>query len=899
MIQLIQRILEIHRIEPAPGVHGARRIALLIGVSLAAAWGVMAAPAQANGLADVEAFRGWETMRVVLQEGNPHRLRRVSIDGEGAESLIVVNRRHARLEFYRWLPPAQQEREAVRDPARPNELPMAPELGRDELTLDQLPDDVLAHDVTGDGRPELIILASSPREVLLFEHRETEATDADDAEERDRPRWRQTERWSLLDGTLSGRDRLMHVREPAELPGAREADQGEATEAEAPRRPELLVSFEEGVQRLTLAPRARPQWIEPRAGEREAWWLLDLDGDGERDLVEFNPRSGRAVRWHRASHGRLLPPQLLHERRADMAVALPPLTLKNGAARGESPAEDGEESGDALVEPVALGAELLLLGGRESGQLRRYRFGHDEASPVGGQAALPLPGGGGAVWCGVRIAGEPAVVARDPQRPRLIAHVLGEDGWEPARTFPVISDVEALAAPAGQPGTLLLRASDAGELYVSRWQDGRFTYPRPERFDGRASEDEADQPETDEPSDANESGGTTNDEGDRALLALETVGRTTWWVQRVGDSLDLYTWPADRERPRRTRFEAIGENVNQVRWLGGERLIVLDQYARNPRLIERADGEAVSRQPAHIRRSDIEQYRLYEIAGEHRPARLHDGVLRWLDDELHAEDQIMLEGGQPLASFVPIEPGEPEADEAAESEPAATVDSAAPERGDVAGRAWALERGGGFVQRLAPDEAGILRMAERFELPGGRRLLRDPVLGLTLVTDDGIIRLAPGRSPSLELIETLDARAALPDVPGEPRIDRIFTTDVLGDGQPELVLSDDEAHRLSVLARRPAGDDAPAALEPIITWPVFEDRKYPYGGINPFGQSSRATEPRGLIGLDLGGDGHQDLAMLCHDRLVIYLAREASDAPAPEEARASPDVDTQAQEQSP
>lgn len=28
---------------------------------------------------------------------------------------------------------------------------MAPELGRYELTLNQLPEDVLAHDVTGDG----------------------------------------------------------------------------------------------------------------------------------------------------------------------------------------------------------------------------------------------------------------------------------------------------------------------------------------------------------------------------------------------------------------------------------------------------------------------------------------------------------------------------------------------------------------------------------------------------------------------------------------------------------------------------------------------------------------------------------------------------------------------------
>ncbi len=254
-------------------------------------------------------------------------------------------------------------------------------------------------------------------------------------------------------------------------------------------------------------------------------------------------------------------------------------------------------------------------------------------------------------------------------------HVLTDHGWAEARSFPVVSDVKAMVAPASAPGTLMLWAKDAGNLYVSRWEDGRFSFPKPATFEAEA------------------------DEEDRQILALDTVGTTTWWIQRVGESLDLYTWSADQDKPQRTRFADVGKKTDKAIWLGGNQLLVQDQYARHPKLLELVEGKVQTRQPSHIERTKLDQYRLYEWNGELRAARLSDGVLRWLDDSLNAEDQIMLEGEQSLASFVPIKDG----------------------------RAWALERGGEHVHLLAPDDSGILRLEKRIELPGGHALKQDAV----------------------------------------------------------------------------------------------------------------------------------------------------------------------------
>ncbi len=747
-------------------------VRLLAGAVMASA---LAAPTHA----DPAAFGGWQAMRVVLQDGSPSRLRVSDLDGDGRDTLLVVNTRLARLEAYRWRPPEQREAPPASDPDRPNELPMAPEFERQEVPLDQLPQDAIAADLDGDGRAELLVLVSSPNRLLRL------ARDgADD-------RWQKQEQWDLPSGSYGESSRLLRLWRPTAGAG-----------------PRAMIDFADGIATLELEPGAQPAWLEPRdRTAQRGWWLSDTDGDADADLIVWSGESGRTVQWWEAADGRLLPPQVLHDRPAD----------------------------GVLVRATASGAdELWLLGGVQSGMLRRYRMSVGERSELGRREALVLPAGEGAAWCGMRLGERRVLVTADKDQPRLLVYELTETGWRVGEDYPVLAETQRLVAPAAEPGLLLIGLKDAGELYASRWDGERFTFPRVWAPDGAGADAAgAGGGDGEEVADVK----TADDDGDRRIVGLGEAGPTAWWAQRVGADLRLYTWSAGEAQPTRIDFKDAGEKIERAEWLGDHRLLVHEQYARNPKLLTRGeDGAARLDESAHVRKLKLEQVRLIETEGSLRVARIADGVLQWLDATMQPSDQVMLTEGRRLVSYVPIE----------------------------GGAAWALEQGGAFAHRLEPDEAGIPRVTRSVKLPGGSALQRDRVLGLMLVQHHGVIRLSEGRSPQLELIQSMDGRLGRPEAPRDATIHRALAADVTGDGADELLLADDKRHELTLL------DEDGEELVPRLSWVVFEDRAYPYG----YSSETTVSEPRVVVGCDLDGDDHRDLAMLCHDRLLIYLGRE-------------------------
>ncbi|MEX2120018.1 MAG: hypothetical protein WD847_10530 [Pirellulales bacterium] len=691
-------------------------------------------------------------MRVISQEGNPGRLLAADLEGYGRDHLIVVNTRMSRLDLYRWLPADQRGEPAAGDPQRPNELPMAPDWHRSELPLDELPLDVAIQDLNGDNTPELVVLSSPSNKVLAYER---EGPD----------KWRKTTTWDLLPGNPAGRTMLL-VRQ---LPDSKF---------------ELLISLDQGIQTLRLEPGSRPGWLSPREGRgRLDMKLLDLDGDGDLDVVEWSSQARQTIRWFECRDGKLLPAQVLF----DQAV-------------------QGIEALAIASQP----AELLLLGGPQQGLLRRYTLARGEQRDLGRQESLPMAGGASAVWCGMMLGERPALIAADPSQPRLRVQALGDSGWLDEQSFPSIGNLRALAAVQAQPGKLLLWAKDASDLYQSSWESGRLTYPEP--FPQSA------------------------DVKDRRILALESVGGSTWWTQRVGDAIDLYVWKPGEATPTQTRFAGLGAKVERARWLGGQRLLIQDAYSQGARLVQLADGNVSVTEPSHLARLEFSEFVLLNHQGQPRPGRLSNGVLEWLGDDLHSVDQVMLSEGQRLASFVPVDDGS----------------------------AWALEQGGGFLHRLKPDEGGVLREAESTRLASGLSITLDPVLGLVLVDQDRVMRLSAGQPWELKLLDSLDSRVGRPSGVKEATIHRFMTTDADADGLNDVILSDDLRHQLTILGRTDEG------LKPLISWPVFEDQSYPYGGV----QQTQVSEPRAVLGLNADGDAYRDLAMLCHDRLLIYMARE-------------------------
>ena len=701
-----------------------------------------------------ETLRGWQAMRVVSQDGSPARMLAADLDGEGREELIVVNTRDSRLDLFRWLPPG--ERKAEEKPAAiddsPNELPLAPDWKRSELVLEELPLDAVVQDIDGDKKPEIVILTSPSNKVVAYRLKGTDE-------------WAKDASWDLL-------------------PGSPVAKNGLLVRTRVDGKPELLISCEQGIQSLTLTPGSRAAWLSPRENHgRLGWKLADLDGDGDRDLVEWSQLPRQTLRWYECHEGKLLPAQAIF---------------------------DQSVHGFDVLSVAGKPAELLVLGGSQQGLLRRYALARGDEKDLARQEAVPMSGGSSAAWCGLSLDGQPALVAVDPSQPRLRVQPLGSEGWLAEQSFPTIGNIRGLLAPPARPGTLLIWVKDAADLYESHWEANRLTYPKllPQSAEVK----------------------------DRRILALDRIGDKAWWAQRVGGDLDVYIWkPGDAEAAK-TRFTGVGTKVDKVVWLGGESVLIQDAFAKGAKLVRLQDGKAVVSEPANLAKADLAEFRLLDFKQKLRPARLTEGVLQWLDDDLQPADQIMLSAGQRIAAFLP----------------------------SADGQAWAMEQGGTFLHRLKPDDAGILREAESVRLPGGATVIDDPLLGLMLVDQDRLVRLSRGRPWELKLLDSLDSRVGRPSGVKEATIHRILTADLTGDGIDDVVLCDDRRHQLTVLER------TETKLEPRLSWPVFEDQTYPYGGT----QHNLVSEPRSIVGLNADGDGHQDAALLCHDRLLFYMARE-------------------------
>lgn len=712
--------------------------------------------AQAAVAAD---FYGWEALRVVAVEGKPDRFFAADLNGDGRQELVLVNTRQSRLDLYRWLPPVERKPIQPSDPDSPNELPLAPDWGHTEIALDDLPADALAADLDGDKRPELLVV-TGPTLKLSAYRLETDK------------RWQRFKHWDLLTAQLAGKSRIVLLRTGPN------------------NKREVLISCEQGIQVVPLDEPGRAVWYHPReTAGRVDWRLADLDGDGDDDLLEWTTKANQTVRWYECEAGALRPPQPLHDQSVQQVGAM---------AGGDKP------------------ADILCLGGAQTGLLRRYTMARGEDSPYGVKATLPIAAAPGAPWTGVKLDDAPALAAVDPTEPKIRIFRLLKDQWGSEESYPTLGGVRELAAPAARPGTLLLWTKDATDLYETRWESGRLSFPKPLVKSG--------------------------DTADRRIVALETVGDVIWWAQRVGEHLDLYVWLSEDKEPKVTRFEKAGAKVERVLWLGGTRLIVQQQYSSAAKLVTLADGKVTTADPPQLAKANLAEFKLYRDGKRLRVGRLADGVLQWLDDAMLPQDQVMLPDGLKLAGYVPEADGVP-----------------------AGNAALALEQGGQFLHRLKPDGAGVVRPVLSVKLSGGVALRQDRVLGLFLIDGDRIARLSAGRPWELKLIDTIDGRRGRPSGVKESTIHRFLTADVDGDARDDVILCDDRKHLFSVMERYGA------ELRDVVSWQVFEDQAYPYGEER---SSVPVAEPRGLVAFDADGDGNQDLGLLSQDRLLLYVGRE-------------------------
>ena len=633
-----------------------------------------------------------------------------------------------------------------------NELPTAPEFNKSELPLTQPASSVIR--LKYDGQNGLLVHASYPDKLIFFSQIDE--------------KWTQKAEWKLIPDTFQGLPLI--------------ADQ-------TPEGTRIYIAALGGIQSVLLKKNARVARIEPRdkSVKRNWWWQIDADGDGDLDIIE----------WVR---GRMR----LIERNADASL-LPARELID-TAFSHAEIIDGDK-----------GADFYLIPSKQKNLISRYRIEKSkELNPFGQRFTLPLNRQPGPHLTTMIANGKKILVEVAEKQPLFKTFTLTDKGWTAEKTFPAIRNIQAIVAPLGVKDTLLIQVKDSADLFISRWENGRFSFPVAWKPDAQKEASDKD-----------------------SILTLRRTGKTIWWVKKSDEDLTLFTWDQNQTQPKAQVFEKLGKNTEKITWLGADRLLYRQKYKQETHYVRFVDGKLKTSEIKTLRNAKLSEFSFIQEQDQ-QITRLVDGTLMYLNDKLNPVDQVVLPGELKILSFIQLD----------------------------ANRAQALDSSGRTVHILEKDESGIFRSVSENEIAPTRALFVDPVFSTIALTDLSLSSVSPGHASELTVKEVFDKDLLeLPDVKS-PFVSDYRVMDVTGNGVNDLLVIDYPHKRLTLISKK---DNT---YEQVLSWEVFDDKKYPYSDGKPSQNSS--SEPREILCGDFDQDGFRDLVMMCHDRIIYYLAKKES-----------------------
>ena len=709
--------------------------------------------------AQEQGFAGWASMEIVsLNDGGMLRGRPVSsadirfgdLNKDGHNNIIIIKRRQSLLEWLSYVP--HDKREHVQAQQNANAIPLSSRLQKHLFRLERLPYDVV---VLRPGR--IAVLVGPPHFLEIYDFQSGQS---------EQESWQLVHKIPLLRG-----DPMSH------LPLLYNED-----------KQQLLMASDKGIQSVMLGDEPRVEWLRPRLETvPRRWFLSDIDGDGDQDLLKVFSGTGESVVWHAYDDG-FRPPQAIFDPNVRDVLVL-----------------DQEDAASDIYILDAIGDDLL----------RRYQLGPDKEQRFGMRKSLSLPSAE-AAWTGVTINGEPALLVCDTEHPQFLVYPYSKHNWGHAISFPCVDNIEAVYSAPNNAQTVILKRKNEGELFMSTWKDGRFTFPQPWQPQKHQAQS----------------------------VKILQMGRITngnetqlWWTQQQDKDLVLFVWSSQAVEPTVYRFADKGHKIEQAIWLGAQRVLCKAQFKRDGFVLRLENTEIIEEKGAHLKNINIDAYRpAYNDQGAVLPVRMQNGVLQWLDEALHASDQVMLDDGLKINDYIMYQ-----------------------------GTPFVLESDSMQLISLAKDQGGVLRSDQRYDMPGGFSLRIDPVLGLFVEEPAWICRLDRGHSWALQLAEHVDTEASKAAGVNKQYFHRLHTVEVAGAEQGAFIISDDAQHRLALYKR--AADQTKA----LASWQVFDDGAYPYGEQQ---RKNVRSEPRHIYAARFDQDQEPDLFLLCHDRLIMYLSEE-------------------------
>lgn len=690
-------------------------------------------------------FQGWQGLRVLPVEGGLSASDIADVNGDGRESLFLVNRRQSRIDIYNWLPPEKRKKADKDD--NPNELPMAADFERTEIILERPPFDILLSNFDDDKEKELLVLTTLPLTLHLYDLK--------------KEKWELKESWKLPNFNLEPLSMLQYKNT-------------------------IFVSTVNGVVIQKLEKNAPSRWLEPKENgiRRFNWWVMDIDKDGQDDLVDLILGSSERTefRWFKQVNGSFLP-----------AVPL-------GEIKGT----------DARVDLSAAQPTFFFLNPIRNDTVNEYVLEKGEESDFGQNRILPILNIREDSRAALKINGESCLVELDPAKPLMRVSKLSDSGFSELGKYPVLRKTKTIIAPQGK-SFLLMQVGDSPDLYISRWEKGRFTYPEVYKEESEKSSEK--------------------------LLGLGMHASTVWWINAEGESLFLYQWPEGAEKARKTEYKGIAKGLDQAFWLGGNALMVKKKYAKNASFFKLANDKAEEFQAAHLKDAVESQFRFFDFDGKLTLSRIIDGIIQIYGDDLQPVDQIMLEDGHKIVDADLFN-----------------------------GQMLVLDESGTKIHCLKKDSAGVMRTENTVEILQANSISYEKSLGLLLSNTKMINAVTKGKPFKFKLLKSIDEKLGLPVGTKNADISSFYLLDTSGSERNELLNVDYGRHQLTLIEL--TGKEALA----LASWKVFDDGKYPYSdGSQPGGGGAN---PYMIQTLDFDGDGVREMVMACHDRLLIYLGKE-------------------------
>lgn len=744
-----------------------------------------------------EAAFGFTGPEIFPLDNQIGQLRAADLDGDGLQDLVVANNARSKITLLfnqtgRTNPPA-----TPRVRREINELPPDARFRLESIASEKRIASLVVTDLNRDGRPDLAYYGE-PRGLVVQYNQGSNM-------------WSAPKRWALEDGDLTANGLV-------------------AGDLNGDGRTDLLLLAENHLH--FLAQRADGSLAEPEkipfSGKVKAMQILDLDGDGRRDLLEVNWEDASPLRFRRQQAEGQLGPEMY----------FPFLPIRAFAA--DNLAGNGETH-IVTIAQLSGRAQVSHFVRKPAERLGTHFFqGQFQVLPLH-RTTKPRRGLG---WVELNGDGRGDLVVAEPESGQLAVHFQQADGsFTAARKFPTLSGVSELAVAdwdGDGHAEIFLLSTDERAVGVTRPDaNQRLPFPRLIPLEGRPLALAVGALRSNEPPAL---AVLVDQDGRRSLMTRTAAGATQ--TQKLADTF--------KANPSALAFHDLNQD-------GLNDLLTLIPYEKLKLLVQRPER-------------DFEEVDLAPPGGT-----VEQPWMTTMDVDGDGRAELLLAQKNFLRAVVLA----PEATAPGSTNKPGWIFTVKEQINGAASTARLIAAAGVPTSRtgvpalfLLDADRKALTLCER-DAAGVWQVMRDVSLpaftdfvGLTLQA----VTLGDAARPAVavlgrdavgwlalegdiwELAELDSYETPIKD----GRLMDVVTGDLNQDGRKDLVFLETARNYLDLVIF-----SADAKLVPANRWQVFEERTFR-------SRRSDLPEPREAVVADVTGDGKNDLIIVVHDRVLVY-----------------------------